>query len=108
MTTSLRELADTAYASYYRDIADIRSYLIAELMMHPDDELTTANMIDSLDTDIRDLISNANLCDLIPDAADLDDAAYDELARRIRDDARFPALIARRILLDNARPITHN
>ncbi len=100
MTTnrSLRELADIAFASYYRDITDIRSYLISELMILPDDELTTANIITALDTDIRDLIKNANLADLIPTADDLDDDDYHNLSTRLRNDPRFAILIARRIL----------
>lgn len=100
---SLRSLAQLAFDTYYAPIDDLTSYFRAELMIRDDDTIDSIDdLITALDIDIRDLIKNANLRDLIPFADDLDDDDYHDLSTRLRNDSRFPALIARRIL-DNAR-----
>jgi hypothetical protein len=98
---SLTELATIAHDSYYATILtldDLNAYLRAELMIRPDDSITSRDdLLTALDTDIHDLLHNANLSDLLPFAADLDLDEYDALNDRI-DCTEFTNLIADLIL----------
>lgn len=90
-------IADALYN--FPSLADATDYFQSELMISYDDTITTRDeLIDALDRDICDLIHNANLSDIIPTADELDDDAYDALARRITSSDDIIALTADRIL----------
>lgn len=94
------DIATTAADALYNfpTLADATDYFQSELMIDRDSMINDrAALITALDRDIADLLHNCNLSDLIPDADDLDESAYDALADRFDDD-NILAMIADHIL----------
>ena len=102
MTTnhSPAELAATMHAAYFNDTADALDAYLADCPYDNATLPTRRRLIDALSFDIRDLLHNANLDDLLPFAADLDDAAYDALADSLLTDYSYIPPLADLILAD--------
>lgn len=89
-------LALIAADAYYPelDTPEMIAAYCTELSPATDDRPAFDRLCDALSTDIADLLHNANLAELIPDADDFDNDAFDRLSDQLLDSDRFIDYIA--------------
>lgn len=92
-------IAAIIFNSYYFDDS-IDALLIASTL--PTSTPIFDRLIDALDSDIADMLHNANLADLLPYANDLTDADFDALSDALLDDDSYIPMIAELILARSA------
>lgn len=98
--STARDIATTMHRTYFDDTAaELNAYL--DCTPTTDDSRSIRdNLIAALDFDIADMLHNANLADLIPDADALDDDAYIALDDRLLADDDYIPILADLILAD--------